>query len=305
MLKYFSLGITLLLAAGVSAQKNIDGHFMVNNTKREYIVHLPPGYSKEKSFPLVLVFHGGGGNSKQMQRHLEMDDVADKEQFITVYPNGLNKNWNDGREVKESIIANDDVQFIGQLLDSLQKDYAVDMQRVFSTGISNGGFFSIYLSLKLSSRLRAIAPVCASIPEKIFSSFSPTYPVSVMFINGTEDPLVPYTGGDVGNRFTGSRGRCTHTDSSVLKYIQVNGTRTTPVIENIPDKNKNDKCTAVKYTYSGGRNESTVCLVKITGGGHTAPGCSQYLPKLIVGRVCNDFNCNEMIWLFFKSCASR
>jgi polyhydroxybutyrate depolymerase len=301
MLRLFFSGLFLLpFVAITSAQSNTEGSFMVNNKTREYIVHLPPGYSKDKALPLVLVFHGGGGNSKQMQRHLEMDEVADKEQFITVYPNGLNKNWNDGREVKEAITANDDVQFISQLLDSLQKMYAIDVQRVFSTGISNGGFFSIYLSLKLSSRLRAVAPVCASIPEKIYDNFNPVYPVSILFINGTEDPLVPYNGGDVGTKLLGSRGRCMSTDTSVKKYIQVTGSKTTPIIENIPDKNTRDKCTAVKYTYTGGRNNTTVCLIKITGGGHTAPGCGQYLPKFVVGKVCNDFNSNEMIWNFFK-----
>ena len=76
--------------------------------------------------PLVMVFHGGGGNHKQVQRYMGMDSIADKENFITVYPNGINKQWNNGREFKESISANDDVPFINQLLDTLVKNYAVD-----------------------------------------------------------------------------------------------------------------------------------------------------------------------------------
>ena len=280
----------------------MDAALYAGDHKREYIIHLPVNYKNSERLPLMLVFHGGGGNSKQIQRYMGMDAIADRENFIAVYPNGINKQWNDAREFKESITANDDVQFIDQLLDSMQKNYSIDPGRVFATGISNGGFFSIYLSYKLSQRLLAIAPVCASIPQRIFPDFYPANPVSVLLMNGTNDPLVPYNGGTVGNKMTGDRGQCTATDSTIKRYIAVNGTKETPVIEKLPDNNKRDECTAMKYTYPGGRNDTRVCLVKVENGGHTLPGGSPYLPRMIVGRVCNDFKGNEMIWEFFKSC---
>lgn len=293
---------TIKLITDCSAQQNIDAALYAGKAKREYIIHLPPKYKKEESLPLVMVFHGGGGNSRQIQRYMAMDAIADRENFIVVYPNGISKQWNDGRDFKESISANDDVLFINQLLDSMQKNYAVNSKRVFSTGISNGGFFSIYLSYKLSHRLLAIAPVCASIPEKIFPFFYPDQPVNVMIMNGTNDPLVPYDGGAVGNRRMGDRGRCTSTDSTLQRYISVNKTGTTPVVENIPDRNKLDGCTAVKYTYTSGKNNTMVCLVKVKNGGHTLPGRPLYQLKVIIGNVCNDFAGNEMVWEFFKSC---
>lgn len=299
------LPIIFLISINCTAQKDITGNLAVNNKQREYILHLPENYSGKEPLPLVMIFHGGGGNSRQMQAYFKMDPIADKENFITVYPNGINKQWNDGREFKEEITANDDVQFVTQLLDTLVRNYAIDTGRIFSTGISNGGFFSIYLSYKLSHRLRAIAPVCASIPERIYRDFYPSRPVSVLLINGTKDPLVPYAGGNVGNRMTGGRGKCTSTDSTVQRYILINSTNKIPVTEEIPDKNKRDGCTAIKYTYEGGRQNTTVCLVKVADGGHTLPGGSPYLPKLIIGKVCNDFNGNEMIWNFFKSCKPR
>ena len=152
----------------------------------------------------------------------------------------------------------------------------------------------------MSKRLLAVAPVCASIPERLCKEFYPVQPVSVLIMNGTQDPLVKYTGGPVGNKLTDERGNRTHTDSSVLQYIMGNKTATTPSIEIIPDKNERDQCTAVKYLYTGGLNHSKVCLVKINNGGHNLPAASQYLPKFIFGRVCNDFKGNEMIWEFFR-----
>lgn len=285
------------------AQQDINGSVSVGNVKREYILHLPRAYKSSLKLPLLLIFHGGGGNAKQMQGYMAMDAIADRESFISLYPQGINKQWNDGREFKEAIAANDDVQFINQVLDSVVLHYAVDTGRIFATGISNGGFFSIYLSYKLSNRLLAVAPICASIPERIYDEFKPAVPVSVLLINGTKDPLVPYNGGDVGNKLTGSRGRCTSTDKTIQKYLSVNNISIEPVVENLPDNNRQDDCTAVKYSYSKGR--INVTLLKIINGGHTIPGRSQYLPKFIVGKVCKDFEANEMLWEFFKSCGKR
>jgi polyhydroxybutyrate depolymerase len=306
MRKYRVLLIWLVLTSShCLAQRNREGRIIVNNETRDYVVHLPDNYNKQTSFPLLLVFHGGGSNGKQIQRYMGMDEIGNRENFITIYPNGLNKQWNDGREFKKEISANDDITFISQLLDSLVKNYAIDEKMIFATGISNGGFFSIYLSFKLNSRLRAVAPVCASIPEKIYDQFYPASPVSILLINGTGDPLVPYDGGEVGSRFTGSRGRAASTDKTIERYLTVDGTNPEARIENIPDKDPRDGCTAIKYTYTGGKNNSEVVLVKIINGGHTLPGGSQYLPKFIIGKVCNDFKANEMIWEFFKQCGAR
>ena len=297
-----SLFCALLLMHPLHAQKNVKRSLMIADVEREYIIHLPTSYSSEKKLPLVLIFHGGGGTAKQMQGYMGMDAIADKENFICVYPQGINKQWNDGREFKESISANDDLRFITVLLDSLARQYAIDKRRIFSTGISNGAFFSICLADKLADRILAIAPVCGSIPERTFDSYSPSKPVSLLLINGTKDPLVPYNGGSVGNRLIGNRGNCTSTDKTIEKFISIDQVNAAAVMTKLPDTDGSDGCTATQYSYTGGKNQTSVILTKITGGGHTLPGAKQYLPKFIVGKVCRDFEANEMIWNFFAAC---
>jgi polyhydroxybutyrate depolymerase len=301
----FAIAWGLTASLYSAAQDNITGSFMVNGITREYIIHLPPRTAPGKKLPLVLVFHGGGGNGRQMQGYLKMDPIADREHFICVYPSGINKNWNDGRDFKKEISSNDDVTFISQLLDTLITRYAADSKRVFATGISNGAFFSFHLAWKLSDRILAIAPVCGSIPEKTFEDYAPARPVSLLLINGTGDPLVPYGGGKVGNAFTGSRGNCTATEKTIEKYIRINGTANRPMVTEMPDLDPADGCTATRYSYTGGVSQSRVELVKITNGGHALPGGVQYLPKFIIGRVCRDFYANEMIWDFFSKTVSR
>ena len=183
------------LVRPVSGQ-NISGQFSVDGIQRNYIIHLPPTYGHFE-LPVVFVLHGGGGNAAQVQRYMGFDRIADYENFITVYPQGINKQWNDGREFREGVSSHDDMHFISELMDTLAAHYKCDTGRFFATGISNGGFFSIYLSWKLSNRLLAVAPVCATIPELLRNVFHPALPTSVLLINGTADPLVPYHGGTI------------------------------------------------------------------------------------------------------------
>jgi polyhydroxybutyrate depolymerase len=292
--------IIMVVFLAASFSKDIDGTIMVDGLEREYILHLPKNYGSE-NLPLVMVFHGGGGNAGQMKNHTKFNKLSDKENFIVVYPNAVDKNWSDGRIGEKLPMQRDDVKFISNLIDTLTAKYKVDTKRVFSTGISNGGFFSIYLAYKLSDKILAIAPVTANIAENLADEFKPEYPVSILLINGTKDPLVKYDGGAVGFGEDGfGRGKSVSTDRTIQIWTKNNECSQSPLVEDIDNKNLADKCKATKYIYNNCKDNTEVILVKIEGGGHTWPGASQYLPKIIVGTVCKDFNATEMIWEFFK-----
>lgn len=283
---------------------DIEGKFSVDGIEREYILHLPKNYGSSE-LPLVMVFHGGGGTAEQIKNHVKFNKLADKENFIVVYPNAVDKNWNDGRIGDKLPMDRDDVKFISMLLDTLTANYKINSKRIFSTGISNGGFFSFYLALKLSNRILAIAPVTANIPENLKDTWKTDKPISVLLINGTKDPLVKFDGGPVGFKDdeTG-RGVSLSTSWTVKILAGNNSCQSSTKIEVIEDK-EDDECTAEKETYYKCAEGTKVILVTIKGGGHTWPGASQYLPKILVGNVCKDFNATEMIWEFFKSLPER
>lgn len=293
--------IMLFIFCGVLSAGEIEGAITVDGVEREYLLYLPDNYGTKK-LPLVIACHGGGGNMKQMRNYVKFEKLGKKENFIVVYPNAVNKNWNDGRNDEKLKEKYDDVKFIDLLLDKLIADYNVDSSRIFSTGISNGGFFSIYLAYKLSNKILAIAPVTANIPADIADEFKTEYPVSLLLINGTDDPLVKYDGGAVGYGEEGfGRGESISTDRTIDIWTKNNGCSITPQTEDLPNKSISDKCKAEKFTYTGCNGNTEVILIKINGGGHTWPGGAPYLPKLLIGRVCKDFNATEMIWEFFKS----
>jgi polyhydroxybutyrate depolymerase len=272
---------------------------IVNGVERSYLVYKPPSLSTNIRHPVLLDFHGGGGNAAGTEKSFGFDNIADIKKFIVVYPEGINKGWNDGRKDGKLHHTADDITFISQLVDKLIKEENADPARIYAAGISNGAFFSIYLASKLPGILKAIAAVCGNITEDYKDSFSLPKPVSLLLINGTGDPLVKYDGGAVVSERAG-RGRSVSTAVTINKWLQADKITSLPVIEAIPDTDKDDGCTATTYTYNGGVDSTSVVLIKIENGGHTWPGGKQYLPKFLVGKICRDFNASEVIWDFFE-----
>lgn len=290
------LAIGLVFSVLNSFSQTLSKEIFVDGVKREYLVYVPKNFDHAKKHPMVLAFHGGGGTAKRSLAFFGFNEVADTAGFLVVYPNGLNKGWNDGRQIKKH--PHDDVGFIRKLIEQLKNDYPVDENKIFATGISNGGFFSFTLGLKLSDQIKAIAPVCATIGADIFNDYRPEYAFSCLLINGTDDPLVPYNGGTVGGKFL-KRGQCTPTDATIARILNLNSCDQNPSRELFPDKDKSDGCTAEKFIYNC-KQGLEVQFIKITGGGHTWPGGKQYLSKRLIGNVCRDFSAEKEIWNFFR-----
>ncbi len=272
----------------------------VDGTDRTYLIYTPEGI-ETKNLPLVIALHGHGGQGKSMMKMTDFNNLAEKEKFVVAYPDGMDKGWNDGRIEIDEGTKYDDVKFISALIDKLELLYKIDTSRVFVTGMSNGGIFSLYLAFKLPYKILAIAPVTANIPENISADYKLENPVSLMLINGTADPLINYDGGDVGFKIFKSRGITISTDKTIDKFVSRFKCVAVSDIERIPDIYNTDGCTSVKYTYSGCESNVQVVLVKVFNGGHTWPGGDQYLPKALIGNVCKDFSASEYIWNFFKS----
>jgi polyhydroxybutyrate depolymerase len=284
--------------------QDLDRSILVDGRERQYLIHLPPGFARAKSLPLIFALHGGGGNYKNTIRFYGFDKGADQNNFIIVYPNAVNKAWSMPgitSRVKDLDKSVDDVKFISVLLDTLIAEYKADPKHVFCSGISRGGMMSFYLAYKLSDRIAGIAPVCGGISAAISASYSFAHPMPVLMINGTEDHLVSYSGGagSLNKRNEGSaEADMLPTEDLLAKIVGLNHCDQAPVVTRLDDLDPGDGCTAVDYLYTC--KDIPVEFIKEIGAGHTWPGGSQYLPKFIVGRVCRDFSATEKIFDFFK-----
>lgn len=294
----------LLLPPAIIAQTNITKTIMVDGKNREYIIHLPKKYESLKRIPIIMALHGSGGKDEGTQKLYKLDEPADKYGFIVIYPQAIYKSWNiPGITAYGEIDSTaDDVHFISVLIDSTARFYKGDSNKVFATGISRGGKFSLYLAYKLNNRIKAIAPVCASIPKNMEQEYTFTKPVPVLMICGTNDPLVNYYGGysklNTGTHI-GPGFDMLPAEELVAHIRTLNNCDTTAITTAIPDTDPTDGCTAVKYYYKS--DKAPVEFIKITGGGHTWSGSLQYLPRFLIGNTCRDFSDADEIVNFFNS----
>ncbi|MGQ9707871.1 MAG: extracellular catalytic domain type 1 short-chain-length polyhydroxyalkanoate depolymerase [bacterium] len=264
--------------------------------RRHFLIHIPENRAQEKRLPLIFVLHGGGGTSRAVANLTGFSQLADSAGFIVVYPQALNRHWNDGRAVKRFRSHRqgvDDVGFISCLIDTMIDRVAIDPQRIYATGISNGGMMCLRLGCELSQRLAAIASVAAALPENLAQKSKPLAPISVLMINGTKDPIVPYQGGGVG--LLTKRGRVISVEKTVDFWVRNNGCPEKPA----ETKTNYDESSRMKIkVYSGGRDSTEVILYTIEGGGHIWPGGEQRDSRF--GRYSQDINATKVIWQFFE-----
>jgi polyhydroxybutyrate depolymerase len=276
------------------------------NRERTYWLHLPSEEQMNGPLPILFHLHGGGGTGKGTPglTYGRFNRIADREGFIVVYPDAVDKNWNDGRteHLKPENQDVDDVGFITEIVKRLKETYAIDADRIFTTGMSNGGFMSSRLLCDRADIFRGGAILTASLAEDYLPKCNPEKPVAVLVMNGTDDPLVPYEGGDVKVfKFGKSRGRVISNDDFVAFWKEKNGcTGEEPTVE-LPNKRKWDGTTVSITTYTNCQSSGALKFYKITGGGHTWPGGKQYLGKKWIGNTSREVNACEEIWAFFSS----
>jgi polyhydroxybutyrate depolymerase len=300
--------IVLLLGAPGGARGEATGETLSlvhGGATRSYILHVPPG-ARGRPAPLIVVLHGGGGRAAQMSGFTGFDAIAAREGFVTLYPQGLNRSWNDGREFPGRNTGTDDVGFIlAAIEDAKRRGALIDERRIFAAGISNGGFMAQRLACEASRVFAAVASVTATMPAATGERCRPDRPVSVLLLNGTADPLVPYEGGHVTGPFgMKTRGAIWSTDASMAFWARHNRCGGGVRHESLPDRDPGDRTRILRIEHVGCRG-AEVALLRVEGGGHTWPGRVQYLPASLIGPVNRDIDGSEAIWAFFKSAARR
>jgi poly(3-hydroxybutyrate) depolymerase len=180
--------------------------------KREYYVHVPPGYNSTAPFPVVFMLHGHSGTGEEFYIKSGWKEVGNAENVLTVFPSSWHYNIiEDGVVEKNARVWNtysiqfctgvtplDDVLFLSRIIDEMKLRYNVDEKKVFLAGFSNGGAMAARCTIELSDRLAAVVTSSGTLPPD--SQFTPKrlLPVLYQFGNmdthvreklGTTDPL--------------------------------------------------------------------------------------------------------------------
>jgi polyhydroxybutyrate depolymerase len=256
--------------------------------------------------PLLLVLHASMMSGREMRAATAyaFDEIADREGFLVAYPVGYARHWNDCRAAGDfdaKRFGIDDVAFLETLTDWFRREYKVAADDVFATGVSNGAQMAYRLAYEAPDLVRGIAAVAASLPTDENQSCKPAgRPVATMIVNGTEDPLNPFAGGEVAlfGRFL-KRGTVQSTHASADYWARLAGHRASPVVEEIADRNREDGTTSTRHRWSS-EGKPSVVLVMVNGGGHTLPH-PRLRARRILGRTSRDFSAPEEIWRFFAA----
>ena len=267
--------------------------------ERNYVMLVPASYEDGKRVPLVLALHGGGGDGERMcNLKGGVQELAEEVGFIVVCPDGIENHWNDGRELdkwRAHLEDIDDVGFLLSLIDHISDNYSIDAERIFVTGMSNGGKMSLRLACEAADTFAATATVIASLPADL--DCQPSEPISILIMNGMEDPLVPWEGGKV-HFYRQQLGEALSTPDTVTFWVSENGCDPTPVSEWLPDIDPEDNTRIKKDVYSECDAQTSVVLLSVEGGGHTWRGGSEYVRAMMVSRVSPDLLAGEEIWKF-------
>jgi polyhydroxybutyrate depolymerase len=279
----FTLLLMLIWSAG-HAQVITDS-LLVEEDYRVFHYRKPDQPLRQPS--LVFVLHGSGGTGPgMMPGAAEMEKRARSENALVVYPDGYKKYWNECRKASpaEANVKNiNEEAFFRAMLAYFTQQYQVNPRQVFAVGTSGGGHMAYKLAMTMPETFRAITAIIASLPDSTNLDCIPAgKPLPVMIVNGTEDPVNPYAGGEV--RIGFSMGHVRSTDQTFQYWAGLAGYTGKPVLAPVPDRDPGDGRTIERYTYrESGKPE--IVLLKVIGGKHDYP---------------KDMDVHTEAWEFFK-----
>ncbi len=190
---FLLFGLVILPILNISAGE-IDSIY-IDETKREYVLHVPASYTGNDSVPLFIGLHFLGSNGSQFETSTKFSELADKHNFIAVYPNGIGGSWNGGGCCNPAVNQNiDDVQFISQLIDTLKANYTIDSSRIFVAGFSNGSIMAYRLANELSDKVAAVGCVAG---QSFQDEVNPANPVPIIHFHALDDNAVNFEGGTI------------------------------------------------------------------------------------------------------------
>jgi len=275
-------GLTIFLfcnAQNILSQERKSFEF--EGLERHFLVEVPEKMYGESGYPIVVALHGFTQSARRISNYSGFMEMASEEGFIAVFPQGIQASWNFGINLNEV----DDVAFLSSMLDSLEKWYPVDSERIYFCGFSNGAFMSFEMACHMSHRIAAIASVGGSMGRSQILDCEPEYPVGIMMVHGNDDRVILFEG----------QSWVKPVEEVTDHWVLQNGCNMMrDTIETF--SNDQGEISIKRMTNSPCADQTEVELWKVYGGGHTWPGSRAHSGS---GRTNRDIDASEKIWQFF------
>jgi len=279
------------------------GTLSAGGYERSYLAYVPATLAP--GAPLLLVLHGTGMTGAQMRAATggEFDRLADARGFAVVYPTGYKNTWDDCRKTDPSAAKQlhvDDIGFFRALVARLHDAHAIDPGRVVIMGYSNGAQMAMRTALEAPDIVAAIAAVSANLPVADNSVCHPSgKPVAVLLMDGTADPINPFTGGEVKLGKNGSRGIVRSTDETARYWAQLGGYVGDPETDALTHRDPGDPTSVTVWDWHEAGKKPVIAFV-VNGGGHVVPN-PHFTGAPALGPVTRDIDAPQAVWGFFDS----
>jgi polyhydroxybutyrate depolymerase len=231
----------------------------------------------------------------------EFDQAADREHFAVLYPDGYRRSWYDCRKDREEAAKLDHVDdpgFIRALVAKESADLKIDARKVFVVGFSNGAHLAMDLAEQSPSPAAAVAVFAMSLPVRAESDCPQTTSTPpVMIVDGTDDPISPFGGGEVNIFGLQKSGDVMSVTASAEALAQRDGVQSAETTTDLPHRHADDP-THVREMRWSRSGKPYVVLYEIIGGGHVVPQPAFRYPRLF-GRTSQDIDGPALAVAFF------
>jgi len=271
--------------------------------EREYIIHVPENLNQDS--PIVFVIHGYTGSAEGIAAYTGMNNIAEREGFIAVYPQGTidsngNTFFNVGYEFNDDSPIND-VLFIRELVRSISQEFNLKRKKAFATGMSNGGDMSYLLACTSSDLFKAVAPVAGVLMKGLKDSCELSSPVPIFEIHGTADKISLFEG-DLNNE--GGWGAY-YDLPSTIDFFAERYQLTNKSVKQMTSKESGADYDIFFERHWADDLEEEVWMYRIEDGRHVWPGIKlnwwdNPLAWFYFGSGNEDINASEEVWAFFK-----
>jgi polyhydroxybutyrate depolymerase len=303
--------IILRFASGDNTWQ-FDEPMIVDSLARTYSFYVPTTYDETQETPVVIVLHGRFGSGAGTASHIQINPLAEEHGFIGVYPDGLdNKNsgaprdmgWNYIRDIPyfPETEPQDDVQFIADVIDDISQDLNIDRNRIYVTGLSNGGFMVQRLACEAPELYAGYASVAGAGYGGMNTICDSDTPVNMLIMHGTLDNNIQWNG-NVQTFGEGQQFYMTMPIPETLAFwAQKMGCFGDATREDVDIPESDAETGLVILTAGDCQGNAELALYAIINGGHNWPGIDGGIPSQVAGLINVDVDATQIIWDFFAS----
>ena len=273
------------------------GSFEFEGRIRNYEVYLPQDY--KPNMPVVFALHGYSETIKWFKDYTLFHEYADTSGFILVYPQGSiasngQPGWNTGLRNHPFGLQNttsNDVGFLSTLIDTLDKYYDIDLDRVYCCGYSMGGEMSYRMAIEYGHLFAAYASVSGKLNDISANLGPPLHSYPILHFHGTADNVETYDGENDGNLWP--------VEKTINFWLDNNSCAYQADTISLPDLSPNDGSIVQKISHKNCLDENNVVFYKIINGGHGWPGSTEGMYS--EGKPNRDIYASSIILNFFKN----